>query len=341
MKTHSEQLDRRAFLKKATQAAATVAVSAGVASATSPLKASASEVALPPGPRGSYFVNGEIHVNEFGKPEGKPLTTGHMDFKPSWSKTGNMLVCFRRTKDDPVTVNWKSAIFVINVDGTGFHQLTDGTRTDFNPTWTRDGLNTPIWNRKNNKTSGFYVMQSKVGGKPGEEVAITDESLHTWAHSCLMDGRIVVNSYHPTLGWGIFLMTRREGAKPLYDRIQCELVPKGELHRVSVSPSEKRVCFEFLRGHNFTEPGHTLYVADFDAQQRTIMNLKAIANEEGKPFWYAYPRWIDGESAVVYHLNQTGKGQLYVYRLEDGSTRRVSTNAAADYRYPHGEAAPC
>jgi hypothetical protein len=44
---------------------------------------------------------------------------------------------------------------------------------------------------------------------------------------------------------------------------------------------------------------------------------------------------------VVYHLNNTGKGQLYVYRLADGSTKRVSTNAAADYRYPHGAAAPC
>lgn len=39
--------------------------------------------------------------------------------------------------------------------------------------------------------------------------------------------------------------------------------------------------------------------------------------------------------------NETGKNQLYVYRLDDGSTRRVSTNALADYRYPHGEAAPC
>ena len=159
-------------------------------------------------------MNGEIHVNEVGKPEGKPLTTGHMDFKPSWSKTGNMLVCFRRIKDDPVTVNWKSAIFIINVDGTGFHQLSDGTRTDFNPTWTRDGLNTPIWNRKNDKTGGFYVMQSKVGGRPGEEVALTDESFHTWAHSCLTDGRIFVTSNHPKLGWGVFLLTREMAESP-------------------------------------------------------------------------------------------------------------------------------
>ena len=150
-----------------------------------------------------------------------------------------------------------------------------------------------------------------------------------------------MNAYHPTQGWGVFLMHCKEGAKPLFERVQWELDAEGQMHRASISPSEKKICFEFLRGQTFTEPGHTLYIADFDAQQRTITNLKAIANEEGKPFWYAYPRWINGESAVVYHLNKTGKGQLFVYQLEDGVTKRVSTNPDADYRYPHGEAAPC
>jgi Tol biopolymer transport system component len=330
------QLGRREFLKMAT-----VSVSAGMVCAAAPLLARAGEAAPPSASRISYFFNGEIHVNEPGKPEGKPLTTGHMDFKPSWSKTGNMLVCFRRTKADPVTVNWKSAIFVINVDGSVFYQLTDGTRTDFNPTWTRDGFNTPIWNRKNDKTGGFYVMQSKVGHEPGREITLTDASYHTWAHSCLTDGRILVTSKHPTLGWGMFLMTRREGAKPLYERIECELVPKGLFHRVSISPSQTKACFEFLTGFKFTEPGHALYIAEFDVQKRKIANLKVIANEAQKQIWYAYPRWIDGESAVVYHSGETGRNQLYVYRLVDASTKRVSTNPGADYRYPHGEAAPC
>jgi Tol biopolymer transport system component len=118
-------------------------------------------------------------------------------------------------------------------------------------------------------------------------------------------------------------------------------VAKGQFYRMSVSPSQERVCFEFQVGAGYQEVGHALYIADFDAEKRTITNLKVIANEEQKRSWYAYPRWIHGESAVVYHLNNTGKGQLYVYQLEDGSTRRVSTNANADYRYPHGEAAPC
>jgi Tol biopolymer transport system component len=341
MKTLNEPLNRREFLKCTTQATATVAASVGLGSVAAPLLARAGEVAAQRAPRISYCCNGEIHVNEVGKPEGKPLTTGHMDFKPSWSKTGNLLVCFRRTKDDPVTANWKSAIFIITADGTGFHPLTDGSRTDFNPTWTRDGLNTPIWNRKNDKTGGYYVMQSKVGSKPGTEAALTDASFHTWAHSCLADGRILVNSKHPTLGWGVYLLTRRDDGKPLFERVQWELNAKGQMHRASISPTEKKICFEYLVGSKFTEPGHTLYIADFEAQQRTITNLKAIANEAGKKIWYAYPRWIDGETAVVYHSGETGKNQLYVYRLDDGSTRRVSTNALADYRYPHGEAAPC
>lgn len=338
MRPNAMYFARREFLK----CSMGTAVCIGIGAVAGPLIARAADAARPRGPRISYYCNGEIHVNVIGQPEGKPLTTGHMDFKPSWSKTGDMLVCFRRLKDDPVTVNWKTAIFIIHVDGTGFHQLSDGTFTDFNPTWTRDGHNTPVWNRKNDKTGGFYVVQSKVGNKPGQEVAITDESFFTWVHSSLMDGRLFVGSYHPTLGWGYFLLTRRKGAKPLYEPIECELARTGILDRVSVSPSEKKICFEYQKGFQKKGmTGRTLYIADFDIQKRVISNPKPFANEEGKPFWIAYPRWIEGEAAVIYHSGESGKNQLYVYRLKDGSTTRVSTNPDADYRYPHGEAAPC
>jgi hypothetical protein len=342
MKTSNDPMCRREFLAKAAQATAALAAGAGMACGAAPRLARAGEAKPKPGPRISYFRDGEIHVGEVGKPDGKPLTTGHWDFKPSWSKTGDKLVFFRRYKDDPVTVNWLSAICIINVDGTGFHQLTDAAVANFNPTWTRDGHNTPIWNRKNPKTGSFFVVQGKIGGRPGEEVVLTDEAYHTWAFSSLTDGRFVVSCNHLKLGWGYYLMTRGEKGKPRYEPIACELATKGLLDRVSVSPSEQKVCFEFQTGFTYKDPGRALYIADFDAAKRTITNLKAIANQERKPFWYAYPRWIEGEAAVVYHMmNQTGKGQLFVYRLDDGSTRRVSANPGADYRYPHGEAAPC
>ncbi len=216
------------------------------------------------------------------------------------------------------------------------HQLTDGTHTDFNQTWTRDGSNTPIWNRKNPETGSFYVMQSNVGNKPGQEVALTDKSHHTWAYTCLTDGRILVQSVHPQQGYGYFLMTPNLSGEPRFERIDCQLATKGILDRVSISPSEKMVCFEYQTGFDYKDTGRTLYIADFDAEKRTITNAKPFANAEGANRWFAYPRWTKDEAAIVYHASPS----LYLYTLKDGSTVKVSTNDSADYRYPHGEATP-
>jgi hypothetical protein len=293
------------------------------------------------GHRSSYYVNGEIHVNELGTPEGQPLTSGHDDFKPSWSKTGNMLVFFRRLKNDPVVTNWKTAICIIKTDGTGFHRLSDGTHTDFNQTWTRDGRNIPIWNRRNLKTGGFVVMASKVGNRPGQEVALTDRRHHHWAYTCLVDGRILVQSAHPAQGWGYFLMTPKVGGGGRYERVDCAgLEKKGLLDRISLSPSEDRICFEHQIGHKHNPMNRTLFVADFDVKTRTMTNVKAFANPGRKAGWFAYPRWTRDEKEIVYHANTTGKGALRLYDVKDGTTRTVSTNARADYRYPHGEATP-
>ena len=290
--------------------------------------------------RGSYFKNGEIHVNTYGTPEGVPITSGHQDFKPSWSKTGDMLVFFRRLKYHRETVKWITQICVINADGSGFHALTDGTHTDFNQTWTRDGRNTPIWNRKNPKTGSFHVMASKVGAKPGEEISLTDERYHSWAYTCLKDGRILVQCAHPKQGWGYYLMTPNAGGDPRFERVDCEMAEKGLLDRISVSPSETRVCFEFQFGHKYKPTGRALYVADFDAQKPSITNAKAFANEIMKPHWYAYPRWTKDESSIVFHANRIGKGELFLYTPDDGTTRRVSVDDEADYRYPHCEDTP-
>lgn len=339
--TRREQLTRRELLTE-TARVTTAMTAAWLSSAAAPFWARAGETDRPRRSRISYYCDGEIHVNVPGQPEGKPLTSGDWDFKPSWSKTGDMLVFFRRLKNDADVSKWITAVHIINADGTGLHPLSDGIYTDFNPTWTRDGKNTPLWNRKNAATGAYCIMASKVGGKPGEEVALTDKRYSAWVHSAVSDGRLFVAAAPPKLGRGYYLMTPNPGGEPKYERIECELAKKGLLDRVSVSPSEKKICFEYKTGFlSRGMAGRTLSIADFDMQQRTITDPKPIANEAGKPFWIAYPRWIDGEAAVIYHSGETGKNQLYVYRLEDGSTKRVSTNARANYQYPHGEAAPC
>ncbi|MEZ6125781.1 MAG: hypothetical protein R3C49_21775 [Planctomycetaceae bacterium] len=45
---------------------------------------------------------------------------------------------------------------------------------------------------------------------------------------------------------------------------------------------------------------------------------------------------VDQGGSIVYHAG----GKLFLYTLSDGSTKQVSTDDKADYRYPHGEATP-
>ena len=288
------------------------------------------------GLRASYYKDGAIYITVLGQPEAKPVTSGHWDFKPSWSISGDHLVFFRRLKDDPDVNRWITTMCIINADGTGFHQLSDGTFTDFNPTWTRDGSNTPVWNRKVPGKLSYYIVASTLNGKPGEEIQLTDMSYHSWVHSALRDGRLFVSSSPPKLGRGYYLMTPHSAGEPKFERVTCELATKGILDRISVSPGETKICFEYQTGFKYSFPGRTLYVADFDVKSRTISNLKPFANAEGKKIWFAYPRFTKGESSIVYHAG----GKLFLYTLADGSTKQVSTDDKADYRYPHGEATP-
>jgi hypothetical protein len=145
-----------------------------------------------------------------------------------------------------------------------------------------------------------------------------------------------VSATPTNLGRGYYLMTRNPGSEPKFERVTCELAPKGILDRISVSPSETKICFDYQTGFKYENSGRTLYVADFDVTKRTITNLKPFANAEGKKVWFAYPRFTKGETSIVYHAG----GKLFLYTLADGSTKQVSTEAKADYRYPHGEATP-
>ena len=124
-------------------------------------------------------------------------------------------------------------------------------------------------------------MASKVGNKPGQEIALTDKSYHTWAYTCLIDGRILVQCAHPKQGWGYFLMTPNPGGEPRFERIDCELATKGILDRVSISPSETKVCFEYQKGFKYKDTGRTLYIADFDAKKPSITNAKAVRQRGG------------------------------------------------------------
>ena len=59
-------------------------------------------------------------------------------------------------------------------------------------------------------------------------------------------------------------------------------------------------------------------------------NARPFANEDGRPVWYAFPRWSQDESAIVYQAD----GKLSVYNLTDKSTTKVPPNDPRVKRAP-------
>jgi hypothetical protein len=45
-------------------------------------------------------------------------------------------------------------------------------------------------------------MASKVGNKPGQEIALTDKSYDARPSTCLIDGRILLLCHQPMHGYG-------------------------------------------------------------------------------------------------------------------------------------------
>lgn len=300
------------------------------------------EAVTPTGLKGAYAVNGRLHVAVFGRPDGKPITTGPGDMKPSCSKTNGKIVFFRVTKFAAEVTDWRTAICVVNVDGTGFRKLTDGTQTDFNPTWTRDGSEKAVLNRLDHGNGRFAIYMTGPGANPGDEYVVSDKRLSSYAYTCLKDGRIFVSCGNHPSGGGYFLMTPSADGKPKYERVNFVFELEGSIDRVSLTPSETKICAEYQEGFGpYRYPGRTIYIADFDVASRTVSNPKPITDTEPNPETIRlYPRWTKDESAVVYHCNKTGKNQLYMYRLKDGSTTRVSTKLNANYMFPCGEESP-
>jgi len=292
--------------------------------------------------RGVYSVNGQLHINTFGKPEGKPITSGHSDMKPSWSKTGGKVVFFRVTKFAPHVANWRTAICVVKTDGTGFRQITDGLKTDYNPTWTRDGKNNIVFSRYDAGQKKCVVHMSTADSTPGDEVVVSDPRYSEYVLSSLKDGRLFISSSrNPSLSH-YFLLTPNSAGKPVHEPVSFTFPVEGPLDRLSVAPSETKMTYEYRKGWAaFQYTGKTLYVADFDVKTRTASRPIPISDQHPRPETLTlYPRWTKDESAVVYHCNKSGRNQLYLYRLRDGSTTKVSTNENADYTFPCGEETP-
>ncbi len=171
------------------------------------------------------------------------VTSGHMDFKPSWSKTGDRLTFFRLVTRGRGFHTWRTKICVVNTNGKGFRELTTGDYPDFNPTWSRDGSNMVIFNR-HSKTPGWknQIFMMPPDGRMGDEQLISHPSnaYYEWAMSALKDGRIFIDRKGSDFAKS-FLLTPSPGKLGKYDELRR---PTEKLwHKLSVSPTETKVTY--------------------------------------------------------------------------------------------------
>lgn len=276
--------------------------------------------------------NLQITINNVNAPE-ITVTSGYQDYKPSWSKTGDRLTFFRFISKGRGFHTWRTKICVVNIDGNGFRELTTGDYPHFNPTWTRDGSNMIIFNRRSTERGWKnQIFMIRPEGTVGDEQLISHPSnqYYEWAFSALEDGRIFIDRKGSDFAKS-FLLTPNPGKLGKYEEIKR---PTEKLwHKLSVSPSETKVAYMLdIDRKLYTYRDVVIAIADFDIANLKVEN-QLIITDMNKDYTYEYPRWTKDESCVIYDSNKSGKYQIYAYHLEQKTTSRISPDINNDYRF--------
>jgi Tol biopolymer transport system component len=281
----------------------------------------------------------ELHITNLGSGQVESgttrLTSGHYDMKPSWSKTGNMIVFFRYVSGDLSNIpGCLTKLCVINADGTNFRELTNATDGNFNPTWTRDGTNRIVFNRYNHTTSRWQAFITSPTASPGDELIVSrlDEAVH----SCLSDGRLVTY-----VSGKLYLMTPNPGGTGVYQKV-ARVDDTQTWQHSFVSPDETMISFELDSDHNTsTYMDCSAWYARIDVTGLSSSAVIQAGSVVSSSVWEGYPRWTSDSRYIVYHSNASGTFQFYMYRVSDGTTRRVSADLSKSYLYACFENSPC
>ncbi|MDT0605569.1 TolB family protein [Croceitalea rosinachiae] len=262
------------------------------------------------------------------------LTRSNLDYKPTYSPDGTQIAFFR-VEDyggSSQPENWKTKICVINVDGTGFKELTSGNHTDWNPMWTRDGSNKVIFTR----FIGLFPYRTRVyrvdldDGQ--EEELISDPSNSEFVYSGLKDGRSLVRRNGDNAEYYLLKPTS-DG--PIYEKINS---PNYFLHKMSISPSENKITYMKVKDFTYgIDAGAVIAFADFDPDLLSISNEREITfYDPNNVTWY--PCWNKEENRIIYALisNSNSRiGQILSYELDNNRTSIISKHSSKSYWYPN------
>jgi hypothetical protein len=269
------------------------------------------------------------------------LTRSGNDFKPSWSPDGTRLTFFRAEKYGADFKDWRSKICVINADGSGLRELTTTEFPNFNPTWTRDGSNCILFNRFSpNGDSRNQVHWTSPDASPGEEQLISDPGsmYFEWVNSGLRDGRIFVDRVDADGAFKSFLLTPLPGKPGEY--VEIERPTDLYWHKLSLSPSETKVAYMLDNDNNIpTYDDDVICYSEFDVKALKIQRQVTITTKDLRNI-QEYPAWNKDESLIVYDSNEAGTYQVYVYRLADGVTARLSPDKTRNDQFAAFEGVP-
>ncbi len=293
------------------------------------------------GERGVCARNGAICVMDFESGEETPITSGFTDMKPSWSMEGDQIVFFRVTRMRERVQSWHTAICVVNADGSGFRQLTEGNYADFNPTWTKDGTHRILYSRYFPIRARSVIHMMDISGDGVKDEIISDTNRSEYAMSALRDGRILISSNRSIFDGIYWLFTPGEpGTAGAYEQVMYAFKMKGTMDRCSFSPDETMVAYEYKSGYaSFSYLDKVIYVADFDRSTGTISNPRPISKKASEAMTL-YPRWAADGKSVIYHSNRTKLARLYRYTLADDATVELGADKKAAYEFFCGERWP-
>jgi Tol biopolymer transport system component len=277
----------------------------------------------------STMIEGKVRV----------LTDSNRDFKPVSNLDGKTLVFFRvQTYGDGSFETWRTAIYVVNVDGSGLRQLTSGKFADYNPTFLRDGSNRIAFSRYNQdgkRHSEVFLTtpQAEIGAE--QRVSHPTKPAYEYVYSSLKDGRLLVHRIE-TEEREVYLLTPSPGALGKYERVQ--MPTNHYVHKLCISPSETKITYMFDNDNNgATYNDVQITWARFDAKSLKVWDEKRITPDDRATI-DEYPKWSPDETMVIYDSDKAapGKGvmQIYSHRIADGVERILSLDPRENDQFP-------
>jgi|TARA_Y100000310_G_scaffold169868_2_gene170076 hypothetical protein len=248
------------------------------------------------------------------------------DYKPVINPDGTKIAFFRAYREDADFFLWRSAICVMNADGSDLRELTGHDLMNTEPYWTRDGTNRITWSRmirNSENPPGTYVYWTASDAQPGDEQQISATG-YEWSNSNLKDGRVFVKRRTE-----YFLMTPNPGGEPTYEPISY---PDSYhyLHKGSISNDETMIAYMKKvdpSGDDYL--GAEIVYADLDISAPAISNEVAfVPKDESKFSWYV------SISPDNKHIIYAEDGTIMQHDVAAETSIRVSTLSDVYYSYP-------